>query len=622
MKILDVRLRTGLACCALVLAVTSTLLLSCVPVRAQEWKPAPAPLATRWAGEVSPTNALPEYPRPQLTRPKWLSLNGLWSYGLSDAGATSTPAALHGKILVPFPYESSLSGVGKPSIPDQKLWYRRTFSIPAEWSGQRVLLHFGAVNYESNVWINGKNLGSHTGNFDEFSFDITDALRDGDNELVVSAVNAVNDGDQVMGKQRVKPGGIFYTAATGIWQSVWLEPVPAVRIAGLLITPDVDASQVRLTVQCGSDLPVRATVSSGGRAVADATGQTNEEFIIALPNARLWSPDAPFLYDLKVELGNGDNSDVVNSYFAMRKIALGKDEQGRTRIFLNNKFVFQAGVLDQGYWPDGIYTAPTDAALRSDIESAKRLGFNLLRKHAKVEPARWYYHADQLGVLVWQDMPQMFGGSAAARVQWEKEWREIIAEHINSPSIIVWTPFNEGWGQFDTERIAALTKTLDPSRLVNSASGWTDKGAGDIVDKHQYPDPAPPAPEANRAGVIGEFGGITLNLGHRWNDEVAGHGATLTSNWTATKRYQQLILNIYTMKSNPGISAFVYTQLTDVEQEINGVLTYDRAVVKMDERIVAAANRGEFLPLGPNPDSKPALVPTSEGNGTIKSGGK
>ena len=583
------------------------------------WKPAPGPLSTPWTKLVSPRNALPEYPRPQMARHLWMSLNGLWSYGLSEAASTSAPADMSGQILVPYPYESALSGVGKPSIPTQKLWYRRVFSVPAAWKGQQVLVHFGAVNYDAQVMVNGQMVGSHRGGFDAFSFDITSVLRPGVNEIVVATANPLKidvEDAQVVGKQRLKPGGIFYTSATGIWQSVWLEPVPVAHIDSLKITPDIDAQVLRVSVQGSAQAPVQIAVADGSRTIASARGTANNEIRIPLRNAKLWSPDSPFLYNVRVTLGQGKGADTVNSYAAMRKISLGKDAQGRQRIFLNNRFVFQIGALDQGYWPDGIWTAPTDEALRYDIWAAKRLGWNLLRKHAKVEPARWYYHADRMGMLVWQDMPQMFGGreqalTQSAKDQFATEWREIIAENYNSPSIVVWTTFNEGMGQHDTERVVDFTRQLDSTRLVNSASGWVDKNVGDMHDSHVYPGPGSNKPEANRAAVNGEFGGITIDAGHRWVNNVAvmGYGATLKPGWAANKRFQDLMRAAYRLRDEQGTSAFVYTQLTDVEQEINGLLTYDRAVLKMDERVVAAANRGQFLPLGPNPN--PDLVPTA-----------
>ena len=573
-------------------------------------------LPTRWAKDVSPTNPLPEYPRPQMVRSNWVNLNGPWNYALSDQSATTAPTDYAGKILVPFPYEAALSGEARESIPTQKLWYQRTFQAPANWKKGRVLLHFDAVNYDAQVWLNGKMIGTHQGGFDAFSFDVTDGLKTGSNELVVSAFNPIRadvPDAQVIGKQRVKPGGIFYTGATGIWQTVWLEPVPKTYIANLKMAPDIDKQTLTLQVDVqGGTAQGTIEVMDGKKSIGKVVGDLSKGALkIPIKNPQLWSPSDPHLYGLKVSLKSGDS---VDSYFAMRKVSLGKDEQGRNRIFLNNKFLFQVGALDQGYWPDGIFTAPTDEALRYDIEIAKKLGWNLLRKHAKVEPARWYYHADKIGMLVWQDMPQAFGDlNDTAKAQWELEWRREIAQFYNHPSIIVWTTFNEGWGQHDTEKIVALTRELDPTRLVNNASGWVDKNVGDIHDTHAYPGPWSELPSETRASVNGEFGGITMSVpDHRWqnNVQVMGYGATLDSSWLATKRFQNLMKTAYRLRDERGMSAAVYTQLTDVEQEINGLLTYDRALIKMDEKIATAANKGEFLPLPPNPN--PDLVPTSD----------
>ena len=604
-------------------APAQTAMPADVPAKAN-WKMAPVSLSTQWAKQVSPANALPEYPRPQMTRPNWKNLNGLWNYGLTDSAATASPAAMNEQILVPYVYESALSGVGKPSVPDQKLWYKRSFTVPTAWKGQSVLLHFGAVNYNATVTLNGQALGAHRGGFDEFSFDITSALRPGQNELIVSAQNPLRSNvpdAQVAGKQRIQPEGIFYTGATGIWQTVWMEPVPAARIESLKITPDIDAGQLRVTALTAGTAPLNApvtvTVSDGGKVVATKSGAANTDIVLPVANPNLWTPENPHLYQIKVSMGNGRGADSVNSYAAMRKTSLVKDEKGRLVLGLNNKPYFQVGALDQGYWPDGIFTAPTDDALKYDIVEAKNLGWNLLRKHAKVEPARWYYHCDQLGMLVWQDMPQMYGGengalSDDAKTQFDVEWQEIIRENYNFPSIVVWTTFNEGWGQHDTPRVVEETRKWDPTRLVNNASGWTDKNVGDMHDTHAYPGPWAEMTEATRASVNGEFGGITADLGHRWQNSanVMGYGATLKSGWLATKKFQDLMKTAYKLKDERGASAFVYTQITDVEQEINGVLTYDRAVVKLDPKIVAAANRGEWLPLLPNPN--PDLVPTSD----------
>ena len=593
---------------------------SVLPAGAQT--PSGGRLATRWAKLVSPTNALPDYPRPQMTRARWQSLNGPWDYGLTDSAATIAPTTYDGKILVPYPYEAPLSGVGKASPATQRLWYRRTFTVPAAWKGQRVLLHFGAVNWDSTVSVNGQAMGEHKGGYTGIDYDVTDALRPGANELVVSAWNpmTVDTPDaQVLGKQRTHSGGIFYTGATGIWQSVWLEPVPIAHISGLKITPDIDAKVLHLTVEAGEAVGTRVnvTVTDGtthGAALAHVTGTVGMEMTLPIPSPHLWTPTDPHLYSLSVSLV-GKSADSVGSYFAMRKISLGKDAKGRTRPMLNNRFVFQVGALDQGYWPDGIYTAPTDDALKFDIVAAKHLGFNLLRKHAKVEPERWYYWADKLGILVWQDMPQAFGNlNDAAKTQWLTEWKSEMSQFYNHPSIIVWTTFNEGWGQHDTEQIVALTKQLDPSRLVNNASGWTDKGVGDFHDTHAYPGPWSEMPEPSRAAVNGEFGGVTMSVSNHtlFSGRVMGYGATLSSGWKTTKRYQELLQNAYGLEESRGTSAVVYTQLTDVEQELNGLLTYDRAVTKVDVAIVAAANQGKFLPLPPDPNPNTDLVPVSD----------
>jgi len=601
------------------------------------WQPANNFLPTRWDKDVSPANALPEYPRPQMTRSAWQSLNGLWEYGLTDSGADAAPAAYDGRILVPYPYESALSGVHKPSPVTQRLWYRRTFTVPASWraGGQRVLLHFGAVNWDSTVSVNGQLMGDHKGGYTAFDYDVTSALRPGLNTLIVSAFNPMTDGTpnaQVVGKQRAHPVSVLYTGATGIWQSVWLEPVPEAHITSLKLTPDVDAKALHVVVNADGG-PSRAIITAldGTKTVATANGVPGEEISLALPAPHLWSPSDPHLYTLQVALTkNRKRVDSVGSYFAMRKVSLGHDAQGRTKIFLNNKDVFEVGTLDQGYWPDGIYTAPTDAALRSDIDAVKGFGFNLIRKHAKVEPERWYYWADKLGVVVWQDMPQAFGDGETftpeTKAQWLTEWTRELAQFTNHPSIIVWTPFNEGWGQHDTAAIAALTKRLDPTRLVDAASGGynqvvdgkmsqfrlpTPAGIGDINDTHTYPDPTTEKSDPTRALVCGEFGGISYRVpGHLWEAGNFGYGDVMRDGWHLTQRYQDVLKEAYGLREL-GASAVVYTQIADVERETNGLLTYDRAVVKPLPQYVVAANHGRFPALPPAPVST-QLVPTSE----------
>ena len=595
------------------------------------WKPAPAPLATRWAADVSPENVLPDYPRPQMVREQWQNLNGLWEYGLTDSSAANPPAKFDGKILVPFPYESSLSGVGQASPTKSRLWYRRGFSVPPAWADQRVLLHFGAVNWDCTVGLNGKRIGAHKGGYDGFEFDITPALQPGMNELVVSAWNPLlHDGpdSQALGKQREHPGGVLYTGATGIWQTVWLEPVPSTHISSLTITPDLDGKKLRIYAATGdaSATPVKVTLTDAGTDVAEAAGPANSTLELSIPAPHAWSPEDPHLYGLRIRLG----ADQVASYAAMRKISLGKDDAGRTVIYLNNKPYFQAGVLDQGYWPDGIYTAPTDEALRYDLEMAKKFGFNLVRKHAKVEPDRWYYWTDKLGLLVWQDMPQMFGKgeefTVKAKQQFLTEWLRIVPEFYNHPSVIVWTIFNEDWGQHDTEAVVAETRKMDPTRLINAGSGGMiyirngkrgefrehlPPAVGDLLDEHDYPDPPKVQPDETRAAVVGEFGGVTMAVNkHLWTEDRFGYGEVVSSRWQMTKRYQELMKLAWNGAKENGQSAFVYTQITDVEQEINGLLTYDRAVIKPDLTIVAAANQGHFLSLPPNPSQ--AILPTGE----------
>ncbi len=570
-------------------------------------KTEPTQLRTRWAAAVNATNALPEYPRPQLVRDEWLNLNGPWDYCFAPT-AGGTPTNYSGKILVPFAVESALSGVQQRLEATQTLWYRRAVTIPPAWRGQRVRLHFGAVDWQARVFVNGRLVGQHRGGYDRFSFDISEQLRwDGAEEILV-AVTDPTEGDQPRGKQSRKQEGIFYTATSGIWQTVWLEPVPDLSIDRIKATPDVDAKALRLWVAANSladTITVEAVVLAEGAEVARVTGQANSELLVNLPNVRLWTPDEPFLYDLKVTLKDGGKPrDAVRSYFGMRKIALRRDNQGVTRIALNDQFTFQVGTLDQGYWPDGIYTAPTDAALRSDIEYLKQSGFNLTRKHVKVEPERWYYWCDKLGLLVWQDMPSGNNATVDGRRNFETELLRMVEGLENHPSIIVWVLFNEGWGQYDSERLTAWLKSLDPTRLVNHASGWTDMRVGDMVDIHSYPGPDCPAPESRRAAVLGEFGGLGLAMdGHSWSSRCWGY-LMLPDAKELGSRYTRLFKQVWALHNFRGLSAAIYTQTADVETECNGLLTYDRAVAKMDPAVLLAANRGEF----PGPPMKVILA--------------
>lgn len=615
---------------AIFLILMALYMMSFATPTSREWKPTASPLTTRWTAQVSPTNALPEYPRPQMVRPKWQSLNGLWQFSAAMPG-DETPIGhqLEQQVLAPYPIESSLSGIGEHL---DQVWYRRTFEIPADWAGQNVLLHFDAVNFESVVYLNGTKLGAHKGGYDAFGFNITRLLnKEGPNEVIVGVTHRPDETNHPRGKQTRDAHGIFYTPATGIWQSVWIEPVGKAFIENLHAEPDIDHETVTLTGRAiGDDKAIcRAEALDQGQSVVAAEGSLKEGIVLKIKAPKLWSPQSPFLYDLRVTLRHkGADADTVESYFGMRKIALGKDADGITRPMLNNQFVFQVGPLDQGYWPDGIYTAPTDEALRSDIEMTRRLGFNMTRKHVKVEPERWYYWADKLGLLVWQDMPSMRekpGGEAVEQLerdqknkplpleeyqtrraalvkardekatvqkeQFEKELDRMIQGRRNHPSIIVWVVFNEAWGQYDTERLTEHVKTLDPSRLVNNASGWTDQKVGDLIDIHHYPDPAMPDPEPHRAAVLGEFGGISFVVhDHLWIDKSWGYRGVKNSE-ALTRAYERLMAKAWRLKPQ-GLSAAIYTQLTDVETEANGLLTYDRKVVKPDPDRVAAVNTG------------------------------
>jgi hypothetical protein len=607
---------------------------------ADAWKPAAGPLLTKWAKDVSPKKALDEYPRPQMVREDWQNLNGIWDYAITDKAVTSAPKDWSGKILVPFPVQSALSGVMKFVTEDQRLWYKRTFEIPRGWRGQRTLLNFGAVDWDATVWVNGKEVGKHQGGYDQFTFDITDSLNaKGQNEIVVSVWDPTDSGPQPRGKQVREPKGIWYTPVSGIWQTVWLEPADNVRINWLKITPDLDKSWVNVLVDISvgnaralegflpfmkkEAMEIRISVDDGLRTIArdewqgsvfDKGDTSLGRFTVRIPKPKAWSPESPTLYDLKAELFlEGKRVDEVQSYFAMRKISMARDDKGRLRMQLNNTNYFQFGPLDQGWWPDGLYTAPTDEALRYDIEMTKKLGFNMARKHVKVEPARWYYWADKLGLLVWQDMPS---GDKSARWRgpsgydgeemkrtpestaiYEREWKAIVNQLYNHPSIVVWVPFNEGWGQFDTVRILNWTKQLDPTRLVDGPSGGNHFPAGDIIDHHQYPGPGAPTAVTDRAMVLGEYGGLGLPLkGHTWQGEKNWGYRSFTNSETLTKAYVSLVRKLQPMIEQHGLSAAIYTQTTDVEVEVNGLMTYDRKIVKMPVETVAKANRFQFPP--------------------------
>ncbi len=573
------------------------------------WQPAEGPLKTRWTHEVSPENAWPEYPRPQMVRQDWTNLNGLWQYAIQPQGENK-PTKWDGEILVPFPIESMLSGVKQPVQPDQRLWYRRSFSLVNESRDQHILLHFGAVDWKCTVWVNDKQVGEHTGGYDPFTFDITDALKPGENEIVVAVTDPTDTGTQPHGKQVLHPKGIMYTANTGIWQTVWLEPVPKHYIRSFDVTPMPDNKQIKLTLNLSSPGLVRIRILDGSSEVATYEVDRADMVQFVIPNAKLWSPENPFLYGLQLELVEGDKVvDKVDSYFGMRKIEVKKDAEGVNRLWLNNKVVFQYGPLDQGWWPDGLYTAPTDDALKYDIEMTKKFGMNMIRKHVKVEPARWYYWCDKLGILVWQDMVSGDAQKTAdSKANYRKELQAMIDGLRNHPAIVMWVPFNEGWGQHDTPDVAKWIKKYDPSRPVNEASGWTDKHSGDVSDMHSYPGPGMREPEKDRVCVLGEFGGLGMPVkGHTWQQEKNWGYVSYDNAEKLTDAYVALLTAMRPLIGR-GLSAAVYTQTTDVEIEVNGLMTYDREVVKMDAARIKEAAEKLYSP----PPKVVVVVPTSE----------
>jgi autotransporter-associated beta strand protein len=559
------------------------------------WQLKQAPIMTDWAQQVDPANVWPEYPRPQMVRSNWLNLNGVWQWQAGKADDVFPTYNLAGSILVPFCMESAISGVMEHH---ERAWYKRTFNVPAEWSGQRLLLHFEAVDWECEPFLNGVSLGVHRGGFDPFSFDITPYLANSGPQVLTVRVYDPSDStagpaQPPLGKQRLSPGGIWYTTCSGIWQTVWVEPVPANSILDIHMVPDIDAQRLSLQVDASGSMEgfqILAAAFDGTNPVSSATGTPGVQFHLPVASPKLWSPTNPFLYDLRLTLlSNSQPVDVVESYFGMRKISLGTND-GHVKMFLNNHFMFQFGPLDQGYWPDGILTPPSDLAMREDIEQSKALGFNFIRKHVKVEPRRWYYYTDKLGLVVWQDMPSMATGqdiTEVSKVNFEQEMARMIKTHWNSPSIIVWTVFNEGWGQYDTVRVTSDVMALDSSRLINCASGWTYYDVGHMEDSHSYPDPSCPV-NATRAVVNGEFGGVGLGItNHTWASGWGYVGATDGADLSS--RFEAFCSMLSDFVQNDGLSAAVYTQITDVETELNGFYTYDRQVLKPDLRRIRAA---------------------------------
>lgn len=592
-----------------------------------------APIMSRWEKQLTVQNAWREYPRPQMVRQKWQNLNGLWDYAITPQTAAA-PTKYDGQILVPFCVESTVGGVNKSLLPTQRLWYRRGVTVPIDWAGQRVLLHFGAVDYECSLWVNGGLVGSHKGGSTAFTFDVTDYLKAGPNQLLLGVLDPTSTGEQPRGKQLLNPEGIWYTPVSGIWQTVWMEPVPNEHfIDEIRLTPDVDSGRVRvetlLNKPASATVAVRLTAIDGNQTVATTIVRADRTGYLTIKNPKLWSPDSPFLYDLKAELVTitdplagvannkrprrneaereaytkatvtGNPTDVVTGYFAMRKISVGNGPVANQPVLLlNDTFVFQNGPLDQGWWPGSLLTPPSDEAMAFEIDFLKKSGFNMLRKHIKVEPDRYYYLCDKLGIMVWQDMPSGFlegqnespGDQyspirrSVAMEQYELELRRMIDQLHSHPSIVAWVVQNEGWGQYDNPRLANWVKGLDPSRVVNAISGWNDRNAGDFYDIHTYEaEPHAPDAKADRVVVIGEFGGIGWPVeGHLWNTQMRNWGyQTYHSADAVREAYQKKYAKIIDYYQHQALSAAVYTQTTDVEGEVNGLLTYDREVVKI-----------------------------------------
>ncbi|MCC3280668.1 glycoside hydrolase family 2 [Arthrobacter sp. zg-Y40] len=598
-------------------------------------------LLTAWGSALDPDAVLQEYPRPQLVRDSYLNLNGYWQYAVTPAAEQEPPDTWAGQILVPFSPEAPLSGVGRQLQPDQALWYRRTVRLPEGFAGERVLLHFGAVDQSCTVTVNGIPVGGHVGGYLPFTLDVTDALvldgQSGDSgqEIVVRVRDISDTGYHSRGKQKLDRGGIWYTAQSGIWQTVWLESVPRISIGRLALVPGLESVDITVLLDGGAgpgageggsadggpDLTAVVTLSAGGHTVAEAAVVPGVPSRIRVPDPHLWTPEDPFLYDVEVRLLDGGREvDRVQSYTGLRTVGMGPDAKGRQRLLLNGRPYFHAGLLDQGYWPDGLYTAPSDAALASDIRRAKDLGFTMLRKHIKIEPLRWYYHCDRLGILVWQDLVN--GGSTyrnsvirppaagaphrsddaylvfgrddeQGRQEFLAELRGTVELLQNAVSLAVWVPFNEGWGQFDANAAAHLLRRLDPTRTIDHASGWHDQGGGDLKSVHVYVVPFRLRKgwlRGGRAVVLSEYGGYSLRIpGHTFNAKEHGY-RSFRSRAALKRAYRLLMLRQIEPAVARGLAATVYTQLTDVEDEDNGLLTYDRAVLKIDAGTVRELN--------------------------------
>lgn len=580
---------------------------------AQDTLPVP-PISTEWGEKVSPDKVWQQYPRPMMKRQAWMNLNGKWDYAILPAGS-GKPQKFDGEILVPFPVESSLSGVRRKIGEKNELWYHRPFEIPSEWKGKDVNLNFGGVDWKADVWINDVYVGGHKGAYSPFSINITEALNEGENELTVRVYDPTDKGTQPRGKQvidpeGVRPKGIWYTPVTGIWQTVWMEPVAKNNIESLRITPDVDKHKLLVGVGTGTNRGViEVEVADNGKVVAEAKGSAGKSLEIEMPqDMKLWWPESPNIYELKIRLReNGEVVDSVESYTAMRKVGIKRGKDKVKRFTLNDKQIFQFGPLDQGWWPDGLYTPPSYEAMIYDIDKTKELGFNMIRKHIKVEPQLWYEYCDRNGILVWQDMPSgdkntkwenhnyyrspEFVRSDESAAQYREEWNEIMDNLHNHPSIVMWVPFNEGWGQFDTKNVAEWTKKKDPSRIVNAASGGNFfYDAGEVLDVHNYPAPRIYLVDDDKANVIGEYGGIGYAVkDHLWQPDKNWGYIQFKSPKDVTDKYVEYIDILDTMAYMVYTGA-VYTQTTDVEGEVNGLLTYDRKKMKVDPKRIREAN--------------------------------
>ena len=582
--------------------------ISCSTTPKIEWAPVGDRIITVWGENLDPADVLPEYPRPQMVREHWMNLNGLWEYAITPV--ESVPEEMDGRILVPFAVESALSGVGRAVTENDALWYSREITIPKDWDGQRIILHFGAVDWKAEVYVDDRFVGEHTGGYTPFSFDITDALGKGRRHtLKVKVTDSTDKWYQPHGKQVSDPRGIWYTAVTGIWQTVWMEPVPSSSINSYYAVSDIDSGTLAVSVDAAlaEGDNVEVVLLADGVPVVEAEGR---EVILHVPDMKLWSPSDPYLYDIEIKVvSDGAIVDCVKGYAAMRKISSARDEAGHKRMLLNNKPLFQYGPLDQGWWPDGLYTAPSDEALVFDIEKTKEMGFNLIRKHVKVEPARWYWHCDRLGMLVWQDMPSTTYGdnkwgnhaydtgtdskiTQEGKDNYYSEWGEIIQDFKGFPCIVSWVPFNEAWGQFDTEEVVQFTRAQDPTRLINYASGGNfEKCSGDILDLHNYPHPEMYLYDSDYINVLGEYGGIGWPVeGHLWQpDRNWGYIQFKSADEVLDvyEKYADMLIELI----DDGFAAAIYTQITDVEIEVNGLMTYDRKVVKLDMERLNAINR-------------------------------